>query len=166
MSKLSQGANGIPHGFVKQPIANIVPIGGIAKSGTSGSFAVTSSTPADVTNSNVILTTTGRSVEVRLMGSPDTSNAGYIGIDVTGNAPELSGRVIILRDSAVICTYRIHIQVDAANIHNFRIPSSSVSCIDFEPPAGQHLYKAQAALDAGGANGLLVFETILVAREI
>lgn len=165
MPKLSQGCNGIPHAVTAREIGTLVGIGGLAISNSSGTFTNDQATLADVTNLSVIIKTSGRAVNVGLMQDPNTASVGYVGIDTTGNAPDLKGRVLILRNNVVISTYELRINVDSSAIHFYHIPSSAISCIDYTVPAGRHTYKVQIALDAGGTNGTTVANTVLYAYE-
>lgn len=143
----------------QRPTGQIVAVGGVAKSFSSGSFSTSSSSSVPVTNLSVIITTSGRPVWVGLM-SDGAGSLSYIGVSAA-SGPFLNASFDIIRGVSVIGLYVMSNQ--GPNPSFITVPSSSLSCVDFVL-AGTYTYTCQVSLVNGSSVG--VVNSILVAYEL
>lgn len=144
----STGANSIANSRTRAT-GTTVAAGGVALSGSSGSFSTTSLTPADVTNLSVTITSTGRPIQIGLVC--DETNA-FCRFSIGGGG---TATIFIYRDSTLISSNDI--------LGDISIPPSSVNMTDF-PAAGTYTYKIQLGLafQPGGAQAFLQFARLCV----
>lgn len=172
--QISGNAIGIKNfGVSQQAIANrltgsTVGIGGVAISSSCGNFSTSSSSPVNVTNLSVTITTNGNPVQLKLIydGSGGT-NAGIVGAFVNASASGNVAKVYLLNGATVIDQTLVALSyVPSSAIsgnYDITLPSSSVSHMDF-PAAGTYTYKVQISGD-GVSTAFLTFSK-LVAYEI
>ena len=134
-------------------------------SSSSGVFTSTSTSPVDVTNLSVNITTTGRPVWVGMI-SDGTANASYIESNNNGgNDNNLIVSVSIVRDSTEIARYTLTWgQTTNETNMQLAIPSSSVWTID-PVSAGSYTYKIQVFI-VQASSSVEVGRAKLVAYEI
>lgn len=129
-------------------------------SADSGLFSTHSTTPVDVTNLSVTITTTGRPVWIGLISSNPMSGDSVVESISTVGDP--SATIIILNGSSVISTYRSEIVASSAS--RVSLPSSVISTID-TPSAGTYTYKIQVNTSTA-SNSVQVQNTKLIAYEL
>lgn len=127
---------------------------GIQFSSSCGAFTTASTSPVDVTNLNITITTTGNPVALSIRPETISGSISYTGVGV-GSA----GSVNLVRGSTTIATFST--QTDGNSI---TIPSSSINYIDVPPSAGTYTYKIQQFLSTGASANF--YYSQLVAYEI
>lgn len=128
-------------------------------SGSSGTFNTTSTTPSDVTNLSVSITTTGRPVFIGMISDGSGSDSG-LEADRTGLAAGV--KILFLRGSTEIARNYTQWAVPSSGAYDFSWPGT-IFHIDV-PAAGTYTYKVQAAqMNAGNAR---VVRMKLVAFEL
>lgn len=120
---------------------------------SSGSFSMSSSTFADVTNLSVTIQTTGRTVFIGLVGDPSIT---YPNMSYVAN-PSNPGVFSFFRGVTSICSYQI-------GIAGGGYPPSSWGSYD-TPVAGTYTYKVQVKNQSPG-NATAVNNCMLVAYEL
>lgn len=139
-----------------------VGAGGFAISSSSGSFTIASTTPTDVTNLEVTITTTGRPVRVGLQSVNSTSLIGYLEVFAVTDP---TASIYILRDGVVLCSNVIeNLNTTHGGSLYINAPTASISYFDIVA-AGTYTYKIQVACNNASTN-FNVFNTVLVAYEI
>lgn len=161
----SVGANAIANTRTRA-VASTVAAGGVAISGSSGAFSTTSSTPVNVTNLSVTITTTGRPVWIGLI--PDgVSNLTPSLLAVNTNSGTASEATItVLKGGSYLFSY-LYGNNDGTSVqHLQRIPPSSINCIDssVNGSPGTYTYSVQVQVITG--NDTEVFYSRLVAYEL
>lgn len=142
-----------------------VAAGGVAISGSSGSYSMTSSTYADVTNLSVTITTTGRPVKVFLQ--PDGSGSGNINATCTA-APGVAALYLqLLRDSTSVGIFVMssNVQTDTGGLADVGGFPGQFLFVD-TPAAGTYVYKVQCKVGAAPSSTGFVSSAKLVAYEI
>lgn len=134
-----------------------VGAGGVAISGSSGSFSTTSTSLTAVTNLSVTITTTGRPVMVFLTsdGSGNTSNYACL----LGNFSSSSGIGVQIKRGSTQIYFS-----DPQSFSGFMtgVPCSSIMVID-PVSAGTYTYSVAAASLSGTA---IFYNSVLVAYEL
>lgn len=115
----------------------------VSNSSGTTSNTTTSATPSDVNNLSVPLITTGKPVEIRVIGDNSAQACWQMTLD---NTNVINGLLYVLRDGVQIDFIAIRGPVAGNSI---RFPPSTVSTFDLTPSAGLHTYKIQYAIGLG-----------------
>lgn len=129
-------------------------------SGSSGTFATSSTSPVNVTGLSTTITTNGRPVLVMLQ--PDGTAESQFGPQSgTSAGPAI---IQILRDGTPIGIYEILINVNGSFDY---LPCSSVQILDV-PSAASHTYTVQVNVTASSPslNSFFVYHVVLAAYEL
>lgn len=138
---------------------------GMITSSGSGSSSHNTSTPTDVTNLSVSITTGGRPVLISAISDAAAVGGGSVSEFrmVKNSVSSLQAQIFILRDSTIIAAHNLILDGASGNL-NLAIPTSAVWTID-SPAAGTYTYKVQYAILTGSA--VVHFSYVkLVAYEI
>lgn len=157
----STGANAIIDDYTRAT-GTTVGVRGVAISNSSGTLSTTSTSFVDATNLSVTITTSGRPVNVMLVG---VFNVNQPTIGCSGSVSSTSGANFrIRRDTTEISRCNVTIQVGNSDIAtaNF-VPPSSLQFLDVVS-AGTYTYSVQYRIDGG--NTAWIFDSKLVAYEI
>lgn len=128
-----------------------VAAGGVAISGSSGSFGNSSTSYVQITNQSVTITTTGRPVMIKLIAD----GLGSASFAFSNNSiQETSQAKIGFFNGVTLISEQLFGDVvpGGSGGQNF-VPSSSFSYVDF-PIAGTYTYTAQGKLFAGTSYGV------------
>jgi len=125
-----------------------VGVGGMAVSGSSGDYSV-STTEADVTNLTVTITTTGRPIFIGLF--PDGTAHGYLYSRDGGSSSAMY--LTVIRGSETIGQTMFFKESGSGPVE-IRVPASSISLIDF-PDARTNTYKLRARIGSNDSSGLI-----------
>lgn len=122
--------------------------GGVAISGSSGNYSMSSGSYTDVTNLAVTITTSGRPVRLEISSDGSINPSQFGPWSNTGDTV-CSGYVRFLRGTVALGIYDLTINVAGAgsSLLNFQ-PCAGCSYID-APPNGTYTYKVQTRLIAG-----------------
>ncbi len=133
-------------------------------SASSGAFTTGATSPTDVTNLSVTITTFGRPVMLIIQSDGVTTNS-IVGVrDSSGTgAASASGFVYFLRDAGVIATNKMLMQTQTNITRELGVPPSSFMYLDVAA-AGTYTYKVQVQLVAGTT--IDVTSCVLVAYEL
>jgi hypothetical protein len=135
-----------------------LPTVGQQVSASSGAFTTASTTPVDVDNLSVTITTTGRPVLVVVQSANEATNGSHFGADSPGH----NMVVRILRDGSAIAKYDMCANSTTAG-NGVSFPAF-LAFLDVGATAAAHTYKVQAnTLTSGNA---LVNYCVLVAYEL
>lgn len=131
-------------------------------SNSSGTFTTTSTSPVNVTNLSVNLTTTGRPVSLFLINDGSNTGNSYIGGD--GNSSNIqSVGILILRNGSEIAREVFEITQASGAFVSFKIPVGSLRYTDV-PSAGSNTYTIQIfSLNAANVS---IIRAKLVAYEM
>jgi len=167
----STGANAIAATRTRTT-GTTVGAGGIAISASSGDVDFTTSTPTDIPNFSVTITTSGRPVRIVIIPDGGTSVYSTIGIRQFSSSTVLSatGRFDAYRDAVQIGTTQLSCFLNGGSntLDQLSIsrPPSDVEFID-TPPAGTYTYKIQAFLfNVGGSDELNILNCRLMVYEL
>lgn len=119
-------------------------------------YVTTSSSFADMTNATVTLKTTGRPVEIKLVGSGVVTS--YIQMIQSAAASNTGGQAFVrlVIDGSTANTIEWLVGFPSSSSANqYTLPPSVVQFIDPSPTAGNHTYKLQAAVSNGGVGGAM-----------
>lgn len=131
-------------------------------SSSCGNFTATGTTPTDVTNLSVSITTTGRPIYIGIQADGTTNTANFQATINTGVSA--IGNVNILRATTVIAGSQIGVGFAGANqVSSVTVPAS-ISFIDIQS-AGTYIYKVQAFAGSTGAQ-MKVNNAVLIAYEL
>jgi hypothetical protein len=133
------------------PLANVairpshttVGVGGVALSASCSSYSVAAgSTPADITNLSVTISTSGRPVKVMLV--PDGSvNNSYYGANASGSG-DIGSLILLYRDATVIGRFLNEYDSVNGESNAKYLPVSTIQTVD-PVAAGTYTYKAVAS---------------------
>lgn len=133
-------------------------------SATSGAFATGTTSPTDVTNLSVTLTTFGRPVMLIIQNDGATTNGMISASDSSGTgAASATAFLYFARDGGVIATNKIFMQTQTNITRSIGLPPSSIVHLDVVG-AGTYTYKLQVQAAAGTTVG--VTSCVLVAYEL
>jgi len=132
-------------------------------SSSSGSFSMSSSTYADVTNLSVSITVTGRPVMLMLCAS-DATAAAYLAVSVN-NGTTAIGYMQFLRGSTEVGHYQFGLSSPTSGQHFSYHPLGGFCAIDTGASAGTYTYKVQIRRDAN-SNSAYAQNVKLVAYEL
>jgi hypothetical protein len=132
-----------------------VSAGGVGISGSSGNFITSNTSPTDVTNLSITITTVGRPVQLRLESTSTASSGSSTSQISTGGTSNQRVVIMFLRDSTVISTSQSILA---------EVPPSSFAFLD-TPSAGTYTYKVRAYISVAGPS-INILNTRLVAYEI
>lgn len=154
----STGANPVANARTRA-IGTTVGAGGVAFSGSSGSFATTGGGPVNVTNMLVTITTTGRPVCIAINGDQSGSGGTF---SMSGGA---GIRTIVKIFNDALYAVISDLQTDST-IDFYSIPSSSFNAIDntVNGIPGTYTYKVSLDLLSGTAAGIA--NSVLIAYEL
>lgn len=141
-------------------VNSIVGPGGVAVSSSTGSYSMSSTTQADVTNASVTITTSGRPVVITLKGS-------YVGVE-NNTDQNCSAYLEIDRGGTTVETMHLYygdptFTGGGLNWH-LNIPPGCVSAVD-EVSAGTYTYKLQAQVTSTNTS-IKVNQCYLVVYEL
>ncbi len=118
---------------------------GLQISSSSGTFNTTSTSPVDVTNLSLSITTSGREVAVGLTGNGIGGGCELRSDDDSGDGLH-SAHIYILRDALFIFNSRFGNISGAAAANNIMITPAAYSVTD-NPGSGTYTYKVQLEAD-------------------
>lgn len=138
---------------------------GVAASTSSSNFSTTSSSPVDVTNLSVTITTSGRPVKLCLIAA-DGSTGSFVRINAA-TGPDARGKLNFFRDAAAISEDLFGLDASTgSNPAYVDVPPAAFAFVDF-PGAGTYTYKVQCDVELGsGTTTLSVNHIKLVAYEL
>ena len=157
-----------PQGVAQADLAlrstgSTVGAGGVAISSSCGNnFSTTNTSPTQVTNLSVTITTTGRPVQVMVL--PDgTSNSNSVIRSQVTSGGQTASMFDIYRGTTQIAEVAVGMG-NLSSLANIFVPSSSLHTLDIVA-AGTYTYTVQIYV-GGGANQAIINNSILVAYEI
>ncbi len=161
----STGANAVANSRTRTT-GTTVAVGGVALSTSCGAFSTSSSTPVDVTNLTVTITTSGRPIFIGLIGDGTTGSSV---IAVSNNSTSISGATgdVFLFNGAtniVNSRFRANVASPTPAFSALQVPVSTFSYIDVQV-AGTYTYKIQAQGDSLGSS-LNINDSKLIAYEL
>lgn len=111
-------------------------------SSSSSTFTTASTTPVDVTNLSVSITTTGRPVVIALQPDGNASNSSSLALGGAGF--QIYGTILLKRDSTTIAIWRVAVDVRTSATEDSELISvpASLTYID-APAANTYTYKIQ-----------------------
>lgn len=130
-------------------------------SASSGAFSTNSTILVDVTNLSVSITTTGRPVILKLVGTADNSSS-WLRVSSTAASPGFA--VMLVRDSTDLNILYPEATFADGGTNAIQLPPSCIEYFDV-PAAGTYTYKIQAGCIAG-STGCQINNVRLVAYEI
>jgi hypothetical protein len=157
-----------PQGVAQADLAlrstgSTVGAGGVAISSSCGNnFSTTNTSPTQVTNLSVTITTTGRPVQVMVLPDGTSNSNSFIRSQATSG-----GQTVSMFDIYRGITQIAEVAVGMGNLSslaNIFVPSSSLHTLDIVA-AGTYTYTVQIYV-GGGANQAIINNSILVAYEI
>lgn len=111
----------------------------------SGTYSMSSTTPADVTNLTASFTPSGtKPVEVTLEGT-DADN--FVGLS-KASGTSVQGYLYLYRDATLVKTLPLFMS-GASGALEYWLPAESIKFVDPAPAAGTYTYKIQAAVISG-----------------
>jgi hypothetical protein len=149
----SVGADAIANSRTRGTASGTVGVGGIAQSASSGNFGTSSTSPVNVTNLSVTITTSGRPVDVFLQ--PDGSGVSYL----NANADTMTLKV--LRGGTPIASYLIKNQTS----NDITYPPS-VFFMDAGIAGSASTYTYTVQIQSGGGGGVGIAFATLNAYEL
>lgn len=145
------GANAIAATRTRASGSSTEGIGGVALSGTSGTFASTSTSLTNITGLQATLTTSGRPVYIGLIPDPSTTGTtAFLGSSAVADS-ETESQYYILRDGVIIgCGFDLLTQdnVSSSNPIEINVPPGVINTVDFVA-AGTYTYTLQGVLIRG-----------------
>lgn len=166
------GANAVANTRTRAT-GSTVGVGGVAISSSCNHFTTTAAntSPADITNLSVTITTSGRPVRVGLISDGNVNTGGgfgaayldnsWVGV-LSGAATTASVWIITLRNGANVASQIIPFNGGTSG-QILGHPSAGISFIDF-PPAGTYTYKLQMCQI--GTITAACYNSVLVAYEL
>jgi hypothetical protein len=163
------GANAVANSRTRA-VSSTVAAGGVAVSSSCGSYPANISTPTNVTNLSVTITTTGRPVRVGLEPQPGTTNNSYIQVGTnatSGNAIAFisfsnNGTIIALQDLGI----KSGLSPTTTNSVFYSPASFSLTDTSINGTPGTYTYTIQTYVNVAGNDNILFQDVILVAYEI
>jgi hypothetical protein len=143
-------------------------VGGMSICTSSGSYSMTSNTPAQITNQSLVLTTSGRPVYIGLIAD-GTTNESYIEA-YSNNSGSISvdGRVQFYRDGTGLGPMVLEqsgiFGTGSVNSSTITLPPSSFNSIDAGANASAHTYTCKVSFDTG--TGMNVNYVKMIAYEL
>lgn len=129
-------------------------------SSSSGTFTTTNSSPTDVTNLTVTITTSGRPVMLFLQSD---GTSGVANISTSSSTLTNRSSIFLVRGSTTISTTQLSVGVGSNVNNSVATPPGLITFLD-APSAGTYTYKAQVANGSFGA--VAVSNCVLVAYEL
>lgn len=164
-SMTSVGADAIANTRTRT-VGSTVVAGGVAISGSSGAFSTTSSTPVNVTNLSVTITTTGRPVWIGLIPDGVSSlTPSFIFVETTSGTASTS-IIGLLKGGSYLNNIFFGNSDGTSTQHLQRIPPSSINYIDtaVNGSPGTYTYSIQIQVTVGTDTG--IFYARLAAYEL
>jgi hypothetical protein len=129
-------------------------------SSSSSTFSTSSATYVDVTNLTASITTTGRPVEIFLIG--DSAQVAYLSASI-GSGTQALGRVKLLRGATSVGEQEF-LNTSPTGAIATSVPVSSIRFYE-TPAAGTYTYKLQA-LAGSASQAVSIYHAKLVVREL